>query len=439
MRERIACGIVHLGACAGLACAQTATFEVTGSAPGGFDQSQAWGVSADGSTVVGWTGAEVKGQAGIFGFRFAGGSLEVVPEIVDRDIFATSADARTIVGNAFLERPDDPGNFDLTAWVWVEGQGVIDMFSEFPGDFSVAHDVSSDGQSIVGMTNFFRDFGTGDEFSDALLARPDGTMHTLNHLPGMFRAEAIAVSADGSRIVGYERDPDGFRLPVWWDMANDGIVRELPPVAGSLGSDIATAISENGRFVAGFSLQFFDPDTFEFREDLVLWDLETQTARVLSQTPGGFVSSIPSFVSDDGQTVLGTWDRTGIFDLPEGEAFIWTASDGLARSLEDYLLSEQGLEIPDWELRSARDASPDGGAIVGHALSADRSTVYGYVVHIGGTCPADLDGDGDADGDDFFAYLDLFSTGDPGADIDGDGDADGDDFFAYLDLFLLGC
>ena len=51
------------------------------------------------------------------------------------------------------------------------------------------------------------------------------------------------------------------------------------------------------------------------------------------------------------------------------------------------------------------------------------------------TCAADLDGDGDADADDFFAYLDLFASGDPGADLDGDGDNDADDFFMYLDLF----
>ncbi|MFG0326696.1 MAG: GC-type dockerin domain-anchored protein [Phycisphaerales bacterium JB037] len=61
-------------------------------------------------------------------------------------------------------------------------------------------------------------------------------------------------------------------------------------------------------------------------------------------------------------------------------------------------------------------------------------------------------GDGDADGDDFFFYLDAFSTGalavcditgssdpnDPSFDTP-DGDCDGDDFFRYLDLFSQGC
>lgn len=78
-------------------------------------------------------------------------------------------------------------------------------------------------------------------------------------------------------------------------------------------------------------------------------------------------------------------------------------------------------------------------------------------------CPADLTGSGDpndpgygipdgsVDGDDFFFYLDLFASGDPGADLTGSGDPndpfygipdgsiDADDFFFYLDLFVQGC
>ena len=53
-------------------------------------------------------------------------------------------------------------------------------------------------------------------------------------------------------------------------------------------------------------------------------------------------------------------------------------------------------------------------------------------------CPADLDDDGDADAEDFFAYLDLFVKGDDRADIDRDGDIDAEDFFGYLDLVRCG-
>ncbi|MCB9846425.1 MAG: hypothetical protein H6811_10625 [Phycisphaeraceae bacterium] len=57
-----------------------------------------------------------------------------------------------------------------------------------------------------------------------------------------------------------------------------------------------------------------------------------------------------------------------------------------------------------------------------------------------GSCPADLDEDGDVDGDDFFLYLDAFAAGDADVcDLDMDGDCDSDDFFLYLDLFAMGC
>ncbi|MCB9844969.1 MAG: PQQ-binding-like beta-propeller repeat protein [Phycisphaeraceae bacterium] len=84
---------------------------------------------------------------------------------------------------------------------------------------------------------------------------------------------------------------------------------------------------------------------------------------------------------------------------------------------------------------------------LGHALvrglsSGDVGVVPKMIIarfDLGRGCRADIDGDGDADGDDFFTYLDLFAAGDPDADLDGDGDRDADDFFAYLDLFAQGC
>lgn len=425
--------------CAGLARAQTAALEIIESAPGGFDQSQMWGVSADGRTLIGWTGAEVDGVVGTFGYRIVDGVREVLTEILDRDVRAISGDGTVVIGQGFLERPDDPGNFDLTGWVWSEGNGLVDLFSRFSDEFSYAWDVSSDGASVVGMTNFFIDFNGGGEFSDAFIATPAGVVSTLSHLPGMFRAEATGVSGDGSIIAGYEMDFDFVRFPVYWDMDNDGIVRQLRIPAGSLGSDIPLAMSDSGRFIAGISLQ--ENNGFgDFREDLVLWDLEgEESVRIVAQTPEGFLSANPSFVSDDGRTIIGTLDRFGFFDNPEGAAFIWREGIGLM-TLEQYLLDEHGLDTLGWRLRTARDATPDGTTIVGHTIEDSFGQMLGYAVRIGGACEADVDGDGDADADDFFGFLDGFAGGDLGTcDIDGDRDCDADDFFAYLDLFSRGC
>jgi len=54
-------------------------------------------------------------------------------------------------------------------------------------------------------------------------------------------------------------------------------------------------------------------------------------------------------------------------------------------------------------------------------------------------CPADVNGDGSIDVGDFFAFVVLFSTGDPAADFDGDGTLDVLDFFAFVSAFAQGC
>ncbi|MFG0326589.1 MAG: GC-type dockerin domain-anchored protein [Phycisphaerales bacterium JB037] len=96
--------------------------------------------------------------------------------------------------------------------------------------------------------------------------------------------------------------------------------------------------------------------------------------------------------------------------------------------------------------------------------SGGGAIVIDLRLEFGSACAADLTGssdpndasfgepDGDADGDDFFFYLDAFSAGELGVcDLTGssdpndasfdvpDGDCDGDDFFRYLDLFVGGC
>ncbi|MCC5822021.1 MAG: hypothetical protein LAT64_01900 [Phycisphaerales bacterium] len=56
-----------------------------------------------------------------------------------------------------------------------------------------------------------------------------------------------------------------------------------------------------------------------------------------------------------------------------------------------------------------------------------------------GTCPADLNDDGELNFLDFAAFVDLFITAYPGADFNGDGRIDFYDFAAFLAAFNAGC
>ena len=84
-----------------------------------------------------------------------------------------------------------------------------------------------------------------------------------------------------------------------------------------------------------------------------------------------------------------------------------------------------------------------GHALVGVVDDGDplsTNTVVVFRLEGLDACPADLDGDGDTDAEDFFSYLDAFAAGDvETCDIDADQDCDAEDFFGYLDLFAAGC
>jgi hypothetical protein len=55
------------------------------------------------------------------------------------------------------------------------------------------------------------------------------------------------------------------------------------------------------------------------------------------------------------------------------------------------------------------------------------------------TCPADFNGDGAANSQDFFDFLNAFFTALPGADFNSDGVVNSQDFFDFLGAFFAGC
>lgn len=54
-------------------------------------------------------------------------------------------------------------------------------------------------------------------------------------------------------------------------------------------------------------------------------------------------------------------------------------------------------------------------------------------------CVADFNGDGVVNTQDFLAYLNAWTAGDPAADINGDGVVNTQDFLAFLNLWTAGC
>ncbi|MFG0327407.1 MAG: GC-type dockerin domain-anchored protein [Phycisphaerales bacterium JB037] len=222
-------------------------------------------------------------------------------------------------------------------------------------------------------------------------------------------------------------------------------------------------VDQNGQpfddFDSGLIRAVYDPTTGGYELELVL-----EIGQVITGLNSGVPYQVQFFgVADSNSVTSGTLYSNGGMQQTFANEPTAGMDQASTKSTGGVLL---GAEI-------VYDADNDGDfedptSSGGDPLSGDEAyQVLLFIGHKGETtpaCPADLTGssdpndptyampDGDADGDDFFFYLDAFSTGNLAVcDITGssdpnnptfgnpDGDCDGDDFFFYLDLFSQGC
>ncbi len=83
--------------------------------------------------------------------------------------------------------------------------------------------------------------------------------------------------------------------------------------------------------------------------------------------------------------------------------------------------------------------SPAGNQIIVRAVISNAFGDYNTVLLIDVVCPADFNGDGFINGDDFDEFVVLFEAGDPAADVNGDTFVTGEDFDYFADHFVAGC
>ncbi|TVS09408.1 MAG: hypothetical protein EA423_00155 [Phycisphaerales bacterium] len=412
--------------------------------PGAHDGMALRAVSADGETVTGqafFYGAPSPSGPQLMRFDVQTQEFTLLPA-TGGDLRSASANAQTAFGVTFTEDPWDPGRFGLFGWFFRDGDTDKTLVpNQFPNTFSEVWRASADGSTIVGMINFQRIFNPCcDEFSDAYFWDLD-TMQAPQTLPdlasGSGRTAATTVSADGQLFAGFAQFFDETAAAVIWDRSGGLLRVEVP------GSDSERFIhmSANGRFIAGFALMDPGSGFGDFREDAFMFDVQTQTLTMLGQTPAPFKSASPTWVADDGSTVIGILDQFGFYDNPSGDAFIWTETRGLERLIDHVEANYQGVNFDAFRALSTAYTSGDGKTIVGNALTQDGCCMVPYVLRldVAPSCPADLTGDGVVDADDFFLFLQLFAAGDSRADFNNDGVIDADDFFAYLSAFADGC
>ncbi|HTV19534.1 MAG TPA: hypothetical protein VMG12_12700 [Polyangiaceae bacterium] len=269
-------------------------------------------VSADGSTVVGFcslvegTRPNQRSRSQATRWTLTGG-VELYPGDGDSDAFSVSQDGSVVVGRdalgAFIWRANDV--------VHLEGAGA-------------AVSVSADGRVVIGD-------------GPAYVWTADAGVQPLPPLTAGLTSHAVAISADGRRIVGSEgNDIDG--TPLEWTV--DGRARALPALSNTV-SLIPSALSADGSIIVGNAWTALDGASTAVR-----WT----ASGVETIAPN---DSFAGLISADGLTIFGSVGP---------ESVVW--DPGLARQPLAVMLAAAGVNADGWSLAPA-GVSSNGRVLVG--------------------------------------------------------------------------
>ena len=347
----VALGIGILGI--GSSARTEPSFTGLGDLPGSVASSMAYGVSANGSVVVGWGTSDLGGEA----FRWENGVMTGLGDSPGGDFSSTATDV-SANGSIVVGRGTGP-QWPFAAYEalrWQDGTmtnlGTLELSTDPTlTDIALAFGISGDGSVIVGRNESYH---TSPLTQNDAVRWENGMMTSLGFLPGgNYPSAAYSASADGSVIVGQSYSVLGHQAFRW----EDGVMIGLGDLPGGSFLSEAQAVSADGLVVVGRSRSSPSPGQNEaFR-----WESGTMIG--LGHLPGGGHSSWARGVSGDGSVVVGKSDTAA--GPAESEAFIWDATNQMRR-LQDVLTRHWGIDLSDWTLLfEANDVSPDGRHIVG--------------------------------------------------------------------------
>jgi probable HAF family extracellular repeat protein len=318
----------------------------------GGDWSTAYGVSANGSVVVG-RARNAAGQWRAFRWTEARGMQDLGTLGGDQSwALGVSADGSVVVGWA-----ENAAGHER-AFRWTEARGMQDLGTLPGGDGSAATGVSADGSVVVGSAQ-----NAAGQWRAFRWTAARG-MQDLGTLPGGCCSSAWGVSADGSVVVGVAANAAGQWRAFRWTAARG--MRGL----GTLGGDYswATGVSADGSVMVGWA------DNAAGRSRAFRW-----TAAGGMQDLGtlGGSESEATGVSADGSVVVGRARNAA----GQRRAFRWTAAGGM----EDLNITYAHLLTNGSVLEVASAISPDGRYIVGWGYNAATGREEAFLLDTQGT------------------------------------------------------
>jgi hypothetical protein len=314
---------------------------------GGSGISSAGGVSDDGAFVAVNT-SDAEGP-GLFGWTAAGG-LQLIAR--DTSAFGVSADGSTLVGAT-----TDPSSGVSVPSMWTTASG-LNVLGLPPGEVATiataSVDVSHDGSIVVGNTS------VAGQQTAFLWTESAGFTFFLNGLSDASEGSvATKASADGSVIVGFSVGENGAGGPYRWTAAGGAI--NLGTLNHPSDIIVPTAVSGDGETVYGTVDSLNSKQAFR-------WTAEGGMVG-LGQSFDIPSSELPIAATELGEAVVGQSTQIAGGDV-DTEAFLWTHAYG-GESLQGALSDRFGLadELQGWVLIRATDISLDGTVIVGDGIN----------------------------------------------------------------------
>lgn len=304
---------------------------------------EATDISADGSTVVGWSNFPDNTEA----FRWTQASgmvgLGALPGGMFSEAHAVSVDGSKVVG--FASTPTGAAAFEWTAGT---GMTMIGAAPTGPSDRTVAGAVSGDGMNIAGTLGSVQ----------AIRWLSDQSVSSLGDLPGGGTSSGVgAMSGDGSVIVGHGSSSLGTREAFRWTEAT-GMVG-LGDFPGGVERSEAHGVSSDGTTIVGNGFTASGAEAFR-------WTVGEGMVS-LGDLAGGDVASSALDASADGSVIVG-WSQTAANAI--STAVIWDAVNGM-RDLQDVLTNDLNLDLSGWTLWEAEAISDDGLTIAGTGVNPD--------------------------------------------------------------------
>jgi len=394
--------------------------------PGGH--SEARGISADGSTVVGWDRGNYNvAYVGLPRYPFVWTETSGRQILGDQpgEALGVSSDASFIVGYHGLH------DFALQtheAFRWLQGEGFEGLGATREDFGSEAHDVSATGAVVVGTSGNSGNAESMYWTSETGMVGIGGVSTAAGYLPQTSVAQAV--SADGTVLAGHSSDGSGGG-PGWvWTQYGHylfGKFHYTVPLYTSV-----HGITPDGSYVVGTVWTGYSKP---FKAQA------TGGYEILEPLPSGYNHGVATDISADGNVVVGF-----LYRQDGSDAFVWDFVNG-SRLLKDILVDDCGLtaELAGWRLVSARAISDDGRKIVGGGTNP-AGIPEAYIAEIQlPLCESSNDADDDGVPDDVDNCPDHANTDQADSDgdvigdacdvcrLDGANDADEDGFCGDID------